>query len=281
MSDSFDLLEQIGASRNAPSSKTRALSRYVLESPVEFIRSSAKDVCARLGISEPTLIRFCQGFGHAGLAEFRIDLALALSQGSRIVLPNPQDRRSVNLAAKRAMAIRAVELVAGDHSILIDNGSTAEIFADALNALPPKTVMTTGLGVAHNLTAGGRHTVMLPGGTIRPETASLSGRLVDAALAGMRFDTVVLSADSIDPEYGIATLLEDEAHQNRLMIGSSARVLVLADRSKFGTRGLHLICRMEAVSAVITDLEPQDERALRIRDKGVDIISIAAQEATS
>lgn len=278
MTDPANLFSQVLAGRDAASAKTRAISRYVAESPVEFVRSSARDVCARLSISEPTLIRFCQSFGYAGLAEFRIDLALALSQGSRIVLPNPSDRRSVNLAARRAMARRAVGLVANDQSLLVDNGSTAEIFADALNALEGKTVMTTGLAVAHNLTAGGRHTVMLPGGTIRPDTASLAGRLVDSALAGMRFDTVVLSADSIDPDHGISTLLEDEAHQNRVMIASSARVCVLADRSKFGRPGLHVICRMDAVSVLVTDLPSEDERLARIRDRGVEIITIADQD---
>lgn len=63
---------------------------------------TAREICARLGTSEPTLIRFCRGFGYTGLADFRIGSALALADQGSGIAPLAADRRLANQAAKRA-----------------------------------------------------------------------------------------------------------------------------------------------------------------------------------
>jgi DeoR/GlpR family transcriptional regulator of sugar metabolism len=133
--------------------------------------------------------------------------------------------------------------------------------------------MTRSLDVAQTVLRHKQHQVMLTGGSIRRETMSVSGRLVDTALSEMRFDTFVMGADSIEPETGVSTFLEDEAHENRAMIEASGRVIVLADKTKFSKPRLHRICAMDRITAIITDLEPNHEIANRIRERGVRVIS--------
>lgn len=275
---SEDLIQAVRAAEPDLTPKLRGISQLIETDPVGFIRSTARELCAQLHTSEPTLIRFCQRFGYTGLADFRIDLALSLAQRPGMdpsLEPNAGDRRAVNFAAKDAIARAAVPLLEGDSAVLIDNGSSAERLAAHMGSLSPLTVMTTALDVAQTLVAQNRHQVMLTGGRIRPENMSVNGRLVDAALAEMRFDTFVMGADSIDPERGLSTFREDEAHQNRAMIEASERIIVLADSTKFGKTRLHRICATERVSILVTDLPPEHDAACRIRDHGVRVISTA------
>ncbi|MBF9030885.1 transcriptional regulator [Rhodobacterales bacterium HKCCE3408] len=270
-----DLMAAISAEMPALTPKLRAIAAHALDDPERFIRRTSREICSDLGTSEPTLIRFCRSFGHAGLSDFRIDLALSYAARGAPVEPLAHDRRSVNTAAKRAIAARAAALVADDRSLLIDNGSTAEIFAEALGQTAPKTIMTTGLAVARRALAHGTHEVMLPGGRIRPNALALTGRVVETVLATMRFDTVVVGADSVDPVQGLSTFREDEAHITRAMVDAAGRVIVLADSTKFGKPSLHRICGLDRVSVLVTDLD--GPAAADLRAAGVTVL-IAAPE---
>lgn len=271
-----DLLTRIRADIAQMTTKHRGIADFLLNEPVSFIRGTSREICAHLSTSEPTLIRFCKDFGYSGLAEFRIDLALALARDTQMrqfVEPAAQDRRNVNLDAKRRIARAAVPLVAGDRAILIDNGSTAELFAAALGQAQPMTIMTTGLMVAQNLLAHRQHEVILTGGRIRPDARSLTGRLVELTLKGMRFDTFVMGADSVDPLIGLSTFREDEAHQTLAMVDAAARVIVLADRTKFLKPSLHKICDLDRISILVTDLSGDEAPAREMAERGLQVIS--------
>lgn len=277
MQPTEDLYQTVQAAAPELTPKLRGICLLIETDPVGFIRSTARELCSQLGTSEPTLIRFCQRFGYAGLADFRIDLALSLAQRPGLapsgVESNPWDRRAVNFEAKDAIGRKAAHLLQGDTAVLFDNGSSAERLAAHLGELEPLIVMTRSLDVAQTVLSHKQHQVMLTGGSIRRETMSVSGRLVDTALSQMRFDTFVMGADSIEPETGFSTFLEDEAHENRAMIEASGRVIVLADKTKFSKPRLHRICAMDRIFAIVTDLEPNHEIANRIRERGVRVIS--------
>ena len=278
-----NLITSLNAATPSFSPKLRTIAKMATENTERFIRNSSREICAELGVSEPTLIRFCQHFGHSGLSDFRIDLALSLAYQPRqadFIEPLPRDRRKVNTAAKQSIARKAAELVLGDASLLIDNGSTAELFAAALGDRSPLSVMTTGLVVAQNVLAHGRHQVMVTGGTIRPEALALTGRLVEASLKNMRFDTFVMSADSVGAAAGLSTYREEEAHDNRAMIASAARVIVLADHMKFSKPALHRICSFDDVAILVTDLPADASDLDLIREKGVEVHLAAVPHAS-
>ncbi|MFV0410634.1 MAG: DeoR/GlpR family DNA-binding transcription regulator [Paracoccus sp. (in: a-proteobacteria)] len=271
------LWDAVARMRVDGSAKLRAIAGFVSEDPIEFIRMTSRDICARLGTSEPTLIRFCHALGYTGLADFRIELALALAgqAPSMMTHPDASDRRLSNTGAKRRIARAALPLLAEDRSILIDNGSTVEILAEELSlddGIPPLTAMTTGLLVAQNLMRGDRHKVMLTGGMIRASTCSLMGRLAESSLNGMSFDSFIMSADTIDPEGGLSTYSEDEAHITRAMAETAARVIVLADHTKFRRARLYRICGLQQISTLVTDKRPAEDICMALDQSGVRLI---------
>lgn len=247
---------------------------------------TSREICARLGTSEPTLIRFCRALGFTGLADFRIELALALAaqSASNSVHPQIADRRLSNPDGKRRIAKAALGLLASDNAILIDNGTTVEMLAELLGTdgnVPALTVMTSGLMVAQQALRNERHRVMLTGGVIRSSTGSLSGRLVESSLNGMNFSSFVMGADSIDPEGGLSTYSEDEAHVTRAMVEAASRVIVLADHTKFRSARLHRICGLRRIAILVTDRQPSDGVRSALDAEGVRLVVADGQAEKS
>ena len=58
------------------------IAKRILASPKDFVRSSVRSVAADLGVSEPTIMRFCRAIGCEGFKDlkFRLIQELALSQ---------------------------------------------------------------------------------------------------------------------------------------------------------------------------------------------------------
>jgi len=80
--DSGDILPRL---QNGMDSMTRAevkIARRILAAPDDFVRASVRSAAADLGVSEPTILRFCRAVGCDGFKDlkFRLIQELALSQ---------------------------------------------------------------------------------------------------------------------------------------------------------------------------------------------------------
>jgi DeoR family fructose operon transcriptional repressor len=273
-----NLLTAVQEMQSTLSPKMRMIAEFALNNPEEFIRHNSKDLCAVLGTSEPTLIRFCKFFDLSGVAEFRMNLALSLvakHRESGKIEPRADDRRRLNRPQKTAIAKAALELVANDSALLLDNGSTAEMFAQQLADLPPKTIMTSGLVVAQTAATHGQHNVIVTGGTVRPVSMCMTGRLVNESVRGMHFDTFIMGADSVSLDRGISTFLEDEAENTRILMSAAKRTIVLVDRSKFDKPSLHRICDSKDVDIIVTNLPPNSDVVRRFADKGIKLTLVS------
>lgn len=265
------LIQSISLGLGGYNKAFQLVGTYLLASPAAFIREPLQEIARAAGVSEPTVLRFCRQFGFKGLPDFRIALAMSLAREAQgaFIDPGVSDKAVVNLGAKRAIARFALSLLGDDRSIIIDSGSTTQLFAENLRAANPLVIMTTGLNIAEAFRGASQHTVMLSGGTVRFESNSLSGRMVESTVGGMRFDTIYLGADAIDPVLGLSTFNEAEAHQNAAMVAVSQRVIVLADSTKFRAPALHRICEPDRIHAVITDTGLSDDTASLLEQHGV------------
>jgi RpiR family transcriptional regulator, carbohydrate utilization regulator len=80
--DSSDILPRL---ENMMDSMTRAevkIARRILAAPNDFVRASVRSAAADLGVSEPTILRFCRAVGCDGFKDlkFRLIQELALFQ---------------------------------------------------------------------------------------------------------------------------------------------------------------------------------------------------------
>ena len=270
----------VGVIQNDLPRLSKAFARVadvLIDVPAKFMTWSVQEIAVAAGVSEPSVVRFCLHYGFKGVPDFRIALAISLAEGStssnRLFLePTIGDKAFVNRELKLAIAQKALDMVAADRSLILDSGSTTQLFARQLRTQSGRTILTTGLNVVEALWGCTQHTIILPGGTLRFEAKALTGRLLDVSLQNMRFDTVYFGADSIDPVHGLSTFNEAEAHQCASMMAACQRVVVLVDSTKFRAPRLHRFCNISQIEAIVTDSNIPDDVAAKLREQGVNLL---------
>ena len=266
MNEIANIAERIGTDRDGLSRAFRQIADFLASEPRAFINSPMRTVSDRIGVSEPTLIRFARHYGYQGLPDLRLAFAMSLATRDGTVSadlePRLTDKEVVNRRAKQAIAERAAELTRDDRSLLLDSGSTVQLLAQNLITAPGKTIMTTSLNAVLTLRNCEQHSLMMSGGVVRTNAMSLAGRMAEMTLSEMTFDTLYLGADTLHPAHGISTYREEEAHLNRAMIRAAKRVVALVDASKFKGPALHHICDLSQVDIIVSDSTlPDDIRA--------------------
>ena len=80
--DSADILPRLERMMDSMTRSEIKIAKRLLASPNEFVRSSVRGVAADLGVSEPTILRFCRAVGCEGFKDlkFRLIQELALTQ---------------------------------------------------------------------------------------------------------------------------------------------------------------------------------------------------------
>jgi len=281
-----DLVEKIRVNLPELSKANRCVAQLLIRAPNEFMNWPTKEIAAEAGVSEPTVIRFCRHYGFKGIPDFRIALAISLAAANtganRIFLePSVADKAFVNRNLKLSIAKKALELIASDRSIILDSGSTIQLFAQVLRNATGRTILTTGLNIVETLWGCNQHTIIMPGGTLRFEARALTGRLVETTLKTMRFDTAYFGADSIDPLSGLSTFNDEEARQSAAMMAVSRRIVVLVDSTKFRAPMLHQFCDIDRIDTIVIDDNIPKDVAQKIREAGVNLLIAESNESES
>lgn len=167
---------------------------------------------------------------------------------------------------KAQIARRAAAFVEPGSAIGIGAGSTAAVFAAQLVEVPGLTVVTNSIAVsdAFHRSAARSQTVVLTGGQRTPSDA-LVGPASVATLAGLHVDQVFLGTHGLDLDHGLTTPNLFEADTNRALIGAAARLVVLADASKWGLVGLATFAQLADVDVLVTDAVPSGVRRAAAR----------------
>jgi DeoR/GlpR family transcriptional regulator of sugar metabolism len=172
------------------------------------------------------------------------------------------------VAAKRAIAAAAAELISDGETIVLDSGTTALELARLLRDRAV-TVMPLSLHAARELADAPQVRLLLPGGEPRPGEQALTGPLTLASLRALRFDVAVLSPCAFALDAGLTAFDLGDAEVKRQALAVSARSIVLADSTKWDRASLAHVCPADRAGILITDPgAPEDQRAA-LAERGV------------
>jgi len=178
------------------------------------------------------------------------------------------EKETINVESKRKIAAEALKLIGENDSIIIGSGTTVFQLARILKPKKSLTVITPALKVAVEICNRPFIEVYQLGGVIRQNSSSVAGSAAEAALEEISSRILFLGVDGIDLDFGFSITNLTEAPLNKKMIESAQIVVVLADSTKFGKRGLGKICGFEQVHYVVTDagIPPRVEKMLKEKD---------------
>ncbi|MDH0364819.1 MAG: DeoR/GlpR family DNA-binding transcription regulator [Pseudomonas paracarnis] len=222
---------------------------------VEILRTTPSittvDLAQRLDVSGETVRRDLQAMADDGIVQkFHGGVSLHRDvQESPFLL-----RLRTNVGAKRRLAQLVSKLLPDGASIVLDNSSTACFVAEALAERRGLTVATPSLEVARTLArCGDRHTVMLPGGTLRSSDMTLASASALRFATQLHPDYMVVSVAALSARGGCLDFDPFEVEFKQAVCMHARTVIVVADASKFEAPGLITSLPWTDVQVLVTD----------------------------
>lgn len=187
-------------------------------------------------------------------------------------------RENQNLFAKRAIAEVAYERIVSGSTIFLDAGTTVLQLARRLRLDPmPLSVFTNCLNVAQVLMNTPGVKIVLLGGQLRAENASMVGALAEAMIENLWFDQLFLGAGAIAPDACIYSLDASEAQLNQKMLARAASTMLLVDSSKFDQRLTYRVAPLDKALTVISDEQLPASWWARLREQGCTTLQASSQ----
>ncbi len=231
--------------------------------------STIQALADSVGASPATIRRDLQILERDGAID-RVHGGARIAEGSSVELAF-QERSKRNISAKRAIATAAYALLAPRTAIFLDAGTTVMQLARLIRINPlPLRIFTNGLAVAQEFLDISNLEVVLLGGQLRSENASLVGPQAEAMLESIWFDQLFLGASAIGPDCAIYSVDSAEASLNQRMLTRSAQRYLLADSSKFGLMATYKVAPLASSACVITDARLPSHWRDQLAEAGVE-----------
>lgn len=182
------------------------------------------------------------------------------------------EKEFINVDQKKKIARAALKIVSETNSIIIGSGTTVFELSRCLTPTRRLFVITPALKVALELYNRPNIEVLHLGGLIHSTSGSSAGTFAERVLDEISCDILFLGVDGIDLEFGLTITNLVEASLNQKMIKIARKVVIMADSSKFGKRGLGRICGIDQIHTIVTDSGIPSSIKKTFEERGVEII---------
>ena len=185
-----------------------------------------------------------------------------------------QDRIGIQEDEKTRIASFVTQLVNDGESIMIDSGSTTMMVAGKLREKRNLLVVSNAPAIGPVIMEDNDNKVILTGGELLKETASLIGTAAERSLAQYRSDKAIIGVSGILAEEGCFAAIPQEAEIKRLMSLHSRETIVVADSSKIGTRAFYLVFDFTHVDKLVIDKNISTTALETLRRHGVEVFAV-------
>lgn len=235
-------------------------------------RASVAELSQAFGLSEVTIRADLQALAEGNRLLRTHGGAIALNPGSQYLSLNL--RRLQQVQEKAHIGAAAAALIDDGDAIFLDSSSTALAIAQCLKDRRYLTVVTNGLAVAQELLDAPGISVVVVGGTLRRDTASLVR--VDGLdiLKHINLRRGFFGSHGITAEEGLTDVSTEEADLKRPIVQLCREVVAVVDRTKWGRVGVASFAAAHEINKVITDRDAPCELVDQLRAAGADVILV-------
>ncbi|MBC8075548.1 MAG: DeoR/GlpR transcriptional regulator [Chloroflexales bacterium] len=253
----------------------RSLDRLDKITRILLQRSAAtiRDLAHECGVSGWTIRRDLAVLEHQRLVRrYHGGVALVTTSASTTPRAPGTALDETALAARRAIGQRAAELIEAGQRVVIGAGTTTHEFARALKGRRHLWLFTNALMIAFELADEPGLRVTCIGGEVHADYSTLTGPLAERVLRTQHFDVAVIGVGGLTIREGLTVESPLNAATLAIMLGQSARVIVVADRLKVGRVGFAQLAPLSSIHTLVTDKQPPDDFSDALRDLGVELI---------
>lgn len=161
-------------------------------------------------------------------------------------------REKNSVSEKRSLCQKIVKYISNNSTIFIDSSTTLLYIVPFLKNFTNITIITNGLVIANEIACQTKHSVIVLGGTIQPDTNSILGSLALNVLSNFHADLTLISCGGISKDFGLSESTIDSAEIKRYMIEKSDKSICLFDYSKYGKKKSFRTCEINKIDILVT-----------------------------
>jgi DeoR/GlpR family transcriptional regulator of sugar metabolism len=241
---------------------------------MQILRSTGRvkvtDLTNRFHISAVTIRNDLNELHQRGLV-FRSHGGAMLP--SMILRESPvHERLMTHSEEKRRIGMMAATLIGNGETIILDSGTTTLEIARQIKNKQELQIITNGVNIAAELLDAPGVQIFIVGGTVRGDSASISGRSTQDMLEQLSADKLFLGGAGCDPEFGVSGANVEEVMVNRAMLKIAREVILVADASKFSKRSMSRIASFSEIDMIVTDLSLSEEMQAKLRSFGSNLV---------
>jgi DeoR family transcriptional regulator of aga operon len=185
-----------------------------------------------------------------------------------------QERLKAHSEEKRRIGAKAATLINDGETIILDSGTSTLEIARQIKMKQRLQIITNGVNIAAELLDARDAQVFIVGGTVRGDSASITGRFTEDMFEQFSADKLFLSGSGCDPSFGVSGAYLEETMVNRAMLRISREIILVADASKFSKRSMLRIAPFSEIDTVISDTSLDVETQEKLRKLGCNLILV-------
>ncbi|KQV58668.1 MULTISPECIES: MurR/RpiR family transcriptional regulator [unclassified Caulobacter] len=180
--DGGDILPRLKGMMESMTRSDLKIAKLILKSPNEFVRSSVRSVAADLGLSEPTVLRFCRTVGCEGFKDLKFRLIQELALAQAMTDQRERAARPVHAPVREVQAMRS--LAEGDGEV---GDRVFDTIIEALNRTRDTLVEDDLQAAAAAIARAGRVVIYGIGGSSAALATEIHNRLFRLDVPAMVF----------------------------------------------------------------------------------------------
>jgi DeoR/GlpR family transcriptional regulator of sugar metabolism len=235
-------------------------------------RVSVLELSQQFGVSEVTIRSDLQALSESNLIVRTHGGAVPATRGMYDL--SLASRRQLQIQEKSRIGAAGADLVSDGDAVFLDSSSTALTIAARLKQHRHLTIITNGLAVAQEMLDAPTITVVMVGGTLRRDTASMVGPDGLDVLRKYNIQKGFFGAHGISLPEGLTDVSADEAELKRPLVSMCRQVIAVLDATKWGQVGLASFASLEQIHSVITDCHAPGELVEQVRSFGIEVITV-------
>jgi len=232
-------------------------------------RASVADLAAQFHVSEVTIRADLQVLAARNLVVRTHGGAVPAGRGLHEL--SLADRTQQQVLEKDRIGAAGAALVSNDNAIILDASSTALAIARHLKHRRDLTIFTNGIAIAHEMLDAPGVTVVMPGGTLRRDMASLTGGNGLEPLRGFNIQKGFFGAHGLSVPEGLTDVSLPEAEIKRKLVAMCRQVIAVVDATKWGRFGLASFAALHDITQVITDVQAPVDLVEQVRALGIQV----------
>ena len=241
---------------------------YIIERIVQEKKTNSFELSKILKTSIDTVRRDLNELNDKGLISKVYGAVFPLEQKSNNVF----DIVILNENKKNTIGSKALTLLQDGQVIIMSGGTTNLAFSKLIPSNLKATIYTYSLPIAMQLSQHPNIDLIFIGGKMQKNAMVTIGIDVVESLSKINADICFMGVSSININSGLTEAGYEVSLIKKSMIKSSDKVIAMVTSEKINTKMPHLVCEIEQLHTVITDLGTTDYRLQEFRKVKINLL---------